>query len=155
MTKVSNSQFKSLETEIASVCLERDEYVHGIVLALLSRANVFLLGVPGVGKSMLADEVTARLTGASLFSVLMTRFTTPDEVLGPVSLKALEQEKLERVPTGMLQEAHVAFLDEVFKANSAILNALLTAMNERHVTVGGKRIKIPLFTMIGASNEGP
>lgn len=155
MTKISNAQFKSLEAEIASVCLERDEYVHGIVLALLARANVFLLGAPGTGKSMLADEVTARLKGASLFAVLMTRFTTPDEILGPVSLKALEQERLERVPTGMLQEAHVAFLDEVFKANSAILNALLTAMNERHVTVGGKRIKIPLFTMIGASNEGP
>lgn len=152
---VNHGLFSQLVDDIAASCLEREEHARGIVLALLARTNVFLLGVPGVGKSMVVGETLRRITGAQGFDILMTKFTTPDEVLGPIDLKAFELGRLERVMTGMLPTSHIAFLDEIFKANSAILNALLTIANERRVSVGGQWHQVPTFSLVGASNELP
>lgn len=152
---VNPATFSQLVDDIAASCLERDEHARGIVLAMLAKTNVFLLGVPGVGKSMVVEQTLRRITGSQGFDVLMTKFTTPDEVLGPINLQAFEQGRMERVMAGMLPDAHIGFLDEIFKANSAILNALLTIMNERRVSVGGKWTKVPTFCIVGASNELP
>lgn len=146
---------KALIDDLNSVLLERSDVVRGIMLGLLARKHVFLLGPPGTAKSMTVDQVASRVDGARTFSVLMTRFTTPDEIIGPVSLPALEQERYARVVKGYLPEAHIAFLDEVFKANSAILNALLKLLNEREYRNDGATHKAPLITCIGASNELP
>ena len=104
---------------------------------------------------MLADELCRRIEGARYFQWLLTKFTTPEEVFGAVSLRALEQDEYRRVTTRKLPEAHVAFLDEVFKASSSILNALLTLLNERRFHNGREIVAVPLLTLFGAANELP
>ena len=104
---------------------------------------------------MLADEICRRIDGANYFQWLLTRFTTPEEIFGAVSLKALEQDDYRRVTDHKLPQAHIAFLDEIFKANSSILNAILTLINERLFHNGKEVGPVPLLTLFGASNELP
>ncbi|HTT75896.1 MAG TPA: AAA family ATPase, partial [Candidatus Binataceae bacterium] len=106
-------------------------------------------------KSMLADELCRRIEGANYFQWLLTKFSTPEEIFGAVSLKGLEQDDYRRVTDHKLPEAHIAFLDEIFKANSSILNALLTLINERFFHNGRQRFTVPLITLFGATNELP
>src|SRR5579883_279611 len=149
MSKALHAKAQAVIDDVASVCIDRDEEAHLLMLCLTSRNNCFLVGEPGVAKSMVGEEVTRRIAGASFFKILMTRFTEPNEVFGPISLPDYEAGRVVRVPTGMLQEANIAVLDEIFKANSAILNSMLTALNERRVSIGGKWVDIPLTTAIG------
>jgi MoxR-like ATPase len=104
---------------------------------------------------MLAKELCRRLAGRRYFEWLLTKFTTPEELFGPVSLEALERGRYERITSGKLPEAEVVFLDEVFKANSAILNALLTVLNERRFYQGTQVLPVPLEVLLAASNELP
>ncbi|MBI4819830.1 MAG: AAA family ATPase [Deltaproteobacteria bacterium] len=145
----------AVRAELRAAFVERDEVVDGLLLALLSRQHVLLLGPPGTAKSMLARELVRRLEGKRGFEWLLTKFTTPEEIFGPVSLPALEDGRYERVTFGKLPEAEIAFLDEVWKANSAILNSLLTVMNERRFHQGTRVIDVPLLTLVAASNEIP
>src|SRR5579871_2380743 len=134
---------------------ERAELIDGALCALLSAHHVLIIGPPGTAKSMLADELCRRIEGASYFQWLLTKFSTPEEIFGAVSLKALEQDDYRRVTAHKLPEAHIAFLDEIFKANSSILNALLTIINERFFHNGRERVPVPLISLFGASNELP
>lgn len=104
---------------------------------------------------MLADELCRRIQGASYFQWLLTKFTTPEELFGAVSLASLERDDYRRVTLHKLPEAHIAFLDEIFKANSSILNAILTVMNERRFHNGREVLDVPLVSLFGASNELP
>jgi len=121
---------------------------------LLSGFHVALIGPPGTAKSMLIEDLTTTFDG-EVFKYLFTKYTTPEEIFGPVDLQALKEGRYERVTRGKLPEAQFVFADEIFKANSANLNTLLTAMNEREFDNGRGRQKIPLITLIGASNELP
>src|SRR6266853_826560 len=134
---------------------ERAELIDGALCALLSGSHVLIIGPPGTAKSMLSDELCRRIEGADYFQWLLTKFSTPEEIFGAVSLKSLEQDDYRRVTDHKLPEAHIAFLDEIFKANSSIINALLTLINERIFHNGRERITVPLITMFGASNELP
>src|SRR6266550_8179895 len=134
---------------------ERAELIDGALCALLSSHHLLIIGPPGTAKSMLADELCRRIEGANYFQWLLTRFTTPEEIFGAVSLKALEQDDYRRVTTRKLPDAHIAFLDEIFKANSSILNAILTLINERLFHNGKEVAPVPLLTLFGASNELP
>jgi MoxR-like ATPase len=144
-----------IREELNKQFLERAELIDGALVALLSGSHVLIIGPPGTAKSMLADELCRRIDGAGYFQWLLTKFSTPEEIFGAVSLKGLEQDDYRRVTAFKLPEAHIAFLDEIFKANSSILNALLTIINERVFHNGRERVAVPLFTMFGASNELP
>jgi len=144
-----------IRDELNAQFFERGELIDGALCALLSAHHVLIIGPPGTAKSMLAEELCQRIEGAEYFQWLLTKFTTPEEIFGAVSLKALEQDDYRRVTTHKLPEAHIAFLDEIFKANSSILNALLTLINERLFHNGRERLSVPLITLFGASNELP
>jgi MoxR-like ATPase len=149
------TKLASIRDELNHLFLERAELIDGALCALLSAHHVLVIGPPGTAKSMLADELCRRIAGADYFQWLLTKFSTPEEIFGAVSLKSLEQDDYRRVTDHKLPEAHIAFLDEIFKANSSILNALLTLINERIFHNGRERITVPLITMFGASNELP
>ncbi|WP_303969057.1 AAA family ATPase [Sporosarcina ureae] len=134
---------------------ERENEVEGILVAILSRQHMLMIGPAGTAKSALAVELTKIVEGTSYFQWLLTRFSTPEEVFGPLSLKDLEEGVYKRNTTSKMPEAHLVFLDEIFKANSAILNSLLTLINERLFYNDGHPIEVPLISVIGASNEYP
>ena len=145
----------ALRDELQQAFLERGELIDGALTALLAARNLLIVGPPGTAKSMLADELCRRIEGARYFQWLLTRFTAPEELFGAVSLKGLEQDDYRRVTTHKLPEAHIAFLDEVFKANSSILNSILSIINERRFHNGQRIHQVPLITLFGASNELP
>lgn len=151
----AREKLKAAAAELGQAFVERDHVVEGSLAAILAGQHVLLVGPPGTAKSMLADGVCRRIEGARYFQWLLTKFTTPEEVFGAVSLKALERDEYRRVTTNKLPEAHIAFLDEVFKASSSILNALLTLLNERSFDNGSERVQTPLITLFGAANELP
>ncbi len=148
-------KLKKIREELKQTFLERGELIDGALSALLASQHVLIVGPPGTAKSMLADEICRRIQGANYFQWLLTRFSTPEEIFGAVSLKALEQDDYRRVTAHKLPEAHIAFLDEIFKANSSILNAILSLINERIFHNGKEVVSVPLLTLFGASNELP
>ncbi|MFD0679780.1 MULTISPECIES: AAA family ATPase [unclassified Paenibacillus] len=143
--------FKLLESRF----LEREELIRLLLLGLMSNENVLLIGPPGTAKSQLARAVSQLCGGGQWYDYLLTRFTTPDELFGPVSLQQLKQDQYVRKTSGYLPSADFAFLDEIFKANSAILNALLSILNERIFFNGREKENVPLVFLMAASNELP
>ncbi len=151
----ARERLRALIARLESGLLERGAAVRLALLSALAGEHVLLIGPPGTAKSELARRLHHAFDGARYFERLLTRFSTPEELFGPLSLKALEQDRYERLTDGYLPTASIAFLDEVFKANSAILNALLTLLNEREFDNGSARVRTPLISVIGATNEVP
>lgn len=133
----------------------REEVIRGLLIGLITQSNVLLIGPPGTAKSSLVNNLVDRLQGVKCFSYLMTKFTRPDEIIGPISLQGLEKDELNRVLEGRLADAHVAFLDEVFNSNSGCLNAVLSIINEKRFLNGTKVVKVPLIMLVGAANQVP
>ncbi|KAL4443602.1 hypothetical protein ABPG75_011339 [Micractinium tetrahymenae] len=134
--------------------VERDTEVRLLLLAALAGEHILYIGPPGTAKSELGRRLS-RLCRGSYFERLLTRFSVPEELFGPLSMRALEEDKYVRQTHGYLPQATVAFVDEIFKANSAILNTLLTLLNERLFDNGATRVHVPLLCLVGASNELP
>ncbi|RXA16480.1 AAA family ATPase [Methanosarcina sp. MSH10X1] len=134
---------------------EREAEINGSLLAVLSGENLLFLGPPGTAKTQLAKNICQSIEGGSFFNYLLTSFSTPEEIFGPLSLKALEEDEFRRKIDGCLPTAHVALLDEIFKASSAILNSLLTILNEHKYHNGRELVDVPLLSVFGASNEFP
>lgn len=132
----------------------KDEIVEVLAVTLVAGENAFLLGPPGTGKSALVQEFAARIRG-NAFDYLLTRFTEPSELFGPFDLRRLRDGDLVTNTDGMLPEADLVFLDELFNANSAILNGLLLALNERVFRRGRETTKLPMLMAVGASNQLP
>ncbi|MCQ6275922.1 AAA family ATPase [Bacillus sp. V3B] len=134
---------------------ERESEIEAILTAILSRQHVLLIGPAGTGKSALSAEFSKIIKDCNYFQWLLTRFSTPEELFGVLSLSELEKGMYKRNTTSKLPEAHFVFLDEIFKANSAILNSLLTLVNERLFYNGEMPVKVPLMSIVGSSNEYP
>jgi len=133
-----------------------EEAVEAAVLALVAREHIALIGPPGTAKSYLAQSLS-RLVQARFYAYLMTKFSNYDELFGPVDVMALVQHGELRRRWSAIVSSDVVFLDEIFKASSAILNALLSIMQERVVydPISGQAVKAKLWTLIAASNEVP
>jgi MoxR-like ATPase len=158
--KPSLDKLQAIERELAASLIERDEVIRASLVALLSRQHLVVLGPPGTAKSALVTELAQRISpqngvGLRNFAYLMTRFTTPEELFGPVSVSGLKRDEYMRITAGKLVEAELVFLDEIFKASSAILNALLKIANERVLHNGAQEMQVPLISLFGASNEMP
>lgn len=149
-------KFMTARQEMAASLIERDEEIDVILAALLCGENPLLVGPPGTAKSLLLDSLLRWVDGAKKFSVLFTKFTTPEEVFGPISVMGLKADQYRRITTGKLPEADLALADEIFKASSAILNTMLRILNERVFENGdGTFRKVPLKICVAASNEWP
>ncbi|MCV3479463.1 BspA family leucine-rich repeat surface protein [Campylobacter sp. CNRCH_2015_1657] len=150
------NKIQSIIQELNKGLLERDEVIKLVLLAFFSGKSIFLYGPPGTAKSMIARR-SALAFGEDnhFFTYLMNRFSTPEEVFGPIDIKALKENKLKRVTKGYLPCANFAFLDEIWKSSPAILNTLLTIINEKIYKDGEDNIEVPLYGLICASNEFP
>ncbi len=148
-------QLEALRNTLSTNLIERDVAIRLAFLSVLAGEHFLLIGQPGTAKSILARRLHLAFRDGQYFERLLTRFSVPEELFGPLSIKALENDRYERITQGYLPTASLAFIDEIFKANSAILNALLTVLNEREFDNGDQRVKIPLLAVIGASNELP
>ncbi|MBD7983336.1 AAA family ATPase [Sporosarcina sp. Sa2YVA2] len=148
-------KLKEIKNALNLKFYEREREVEAMLIALLARQHMLLIGPSGTAKSALAVEFAKIVKRTKYFQWQLTRFSTPEEIFGPLSLKGLEQGVYKRNTETKMPEADIVFLDEVFKANSAILNSLLTVMNERLFYNAGTPTNVPLMSVIGASNEYP
>lgn len=148
---ILRDKLRVLRDSLLTGLIERDTPIRLALLAALTGEHLLLIGPPGTAKSELARRLRHAFHDATYFERLLTRFSTPEELFGPLSIKALEQDRYERKTEHYLPEASVAFLDEIFKANSAILNARLTLLNEREFDNGKERRKTPLISVVAAN----
>jgi len=143
-----------LYRKLAEPFVGREEEAKVLVLAVLTGEHALLVGEPGTAKSALARRL-AGLLDARFFKYLLTKYTEPGELLGPLDIRALREGEYKRITRGKLPEAEIAFLDEIFNANSAVLNSLLSIMQERVVYDGYTEIRTNVWSIIAASNTVP
>lgn len=144
-----------LRSELSASLIERNDEIEAVLLGLVAREHVLFVGPPGTAKSQLATSTAKAIRNASVFTRLLTKHTTPEEIFGPLKLSALKEDKYERALEGYAATSHIVFFDEIWKASSAILNTLLTFAQEREYDNGGERIACPVREIIAASNEYP
>ncbi len=154
------SLVKQIESNMNSALFERQKEIRSALLALLSNSHMFLLGSPGIAKTALTKGIVRSIdfsdtVGTPYTEILLTAFSGMEDAFGPVSVKGLEEDRYYRKVEGFLPSAYIAFLDELFKANPSILNALLTWLNERIFRNDGQTVEAPLMSMFCASNEMP
>lgn len=149
-------QITKLLDELNKGVYEKKEVIALTLLTAVAGESIFLLGAPGVAKSLIARRLKFGFKDGTSFEYLMNRFSTPDEIFGPISISQLkDHDKYERIIENYLPSATVVFLDEIWKAGPSIQNALLTVLNEKVYRNGDQEIKVPMKALISASNELP
>lgn len=151
----AQAKIAAIRKEMNDLFVERDAAIDCALYALVSEQSFLMLGQPGTGKSALTYELCSRIDNGSYFQWMLNKTSDPSELLGPYSIKEMENDKFMRVTTGKLPEANIVFVDEIFKANAPVLNILLPVMNEKIFYNDGKPNDIPLMLFVGASNERP
>ncbi|SBV06515.1 MoxR-like ATPase [Streptomyces sp. MnatMP-M77] len=151
------ARLRAICDEVSDRFYERADVVRTLVVALLAGQHSLVLGPPGTAKSEIARELTGRVEGAAYWEILLSKFTAPTRMFGPVDVAALTRGEYRQVYEGRATTAHVAFIDEIFKCSTAALNETLGYLNERiyHPESGGEPIHCPLIGAITASNELP
>jgi len=149
-------KFRAVEDDMALSVLDRREELHSAMISLVARQHMFLLGKPGIAKSMLFDQLIIRIADINSFKWQLNKFSVPEEVFGGPDLLTLKETGVyRRITAGKLPTAHIGWIDEVFKANSSILNAFLLLINEREFINPGDDSNVPLISLFTASNEMP
>ena len=141
--------------ELSKGLYEKKEVIALTFLCSIAGKSIFLFGLPGTAKSLIVRRVASAFENSIYFGQLMNRFTTPEDVFGPVSLSKLKEDKFERKVEGYLPKADFVFLDEIWKSSPAILNTLLTIINEKVYRNGSQENRVPLKALVAASNETP
>ena len=149
------AQLHSVLQDIKRSFVGKDDIIDLLAVALVANENAFLFGPPGTAKSAIVRALCRSIEGGKNFEYLLTRFTEPNEIFGPFDIRALRDGTLKTNTEGMLPEASMVFLDEIFNANSAILNSLLMALNEKVFKRGRETMQIPALMFVGASNALP
>ncbi|WP_416487635.1 AAA family ATPase [Brachyspira hyodysenteriae] len=153
--KNTKSRIEKIIKLLSEGLYEREEIVSLTLLSAIAGKPIFLYGPPGTAKSFIAKRVSSAFKNSKYFGYLMQRFSTPEDIFGPISLEELKNDKYIRKIEGYLPDADFAFLDEIWKSTPAILNTLLTIINERVFKNGSEEVKVPLKALISASNETP
>lgn len=149
-------RIKQLIVELNHDVFEKEEITRLTLLSAIAGESVFFLGAPGVAKSLIARRLKFAFQNGNSFEYLMNKFSTPDEIFGPISIKKLkEEDKYERLTENYLPSSNIAFLDEIWKAGPSIQNTLLTILNEKKYRNGEQEIDCNIYGMIAASNELP
>lgn len=151
----TTEKLNAVLTYIKQSFVGKDEIIDLLGISLIARENAFLLGPPGTAKSAIIRLLSQSIEGGKNFEYLLTRFTEPNEIFGPFDIRKLKEGELVTNTEGMMPEASLVFLDEIFNANSAILNSLLMALNEKLFRRGKETKKLPALMFVGASNVLP
>src|SRR5712664_131600 len=150
----ASAKLRSAVTAASRGLVDREPLVELVALSAVAREHLLVIGPPGTAKSVAVRRM-ARATGGRYFEYLLGKFTEPNEIFGPVDLRKLREGTVETDVSGMLPEAEIAFLDEIFQGSTAILNTLLGILNEREFRRGHTRMHCPLRVCVGASNALP
>lgn len=153
-----NELFKkiiAIEDYLNSMFIEREALISLLLLTIFSGQNMFVLGKPGVAKSEIVYQTSLLFKNIRIFRYLLTKYTTPEEIFGSISLEELKKDRFYRKISKKLADVEIGFLDEVFKGNSSILNSLLMIANEKIYINDTEVVKVPLISLFGASNEIP
>lgn len=154
-TPVTPEHFERLVTEVSALFVDRERYVRMMALALVARAHMFLVSLPGTGKSMLTRELVKRIDGATFFDVLCDKLEAKDLLFGPVSVPDLVEGRRKRAYERYAPGADFVFLDEIWRGSEAASNSLLQFVNERKYNDDGILVDVPLWSAFTASNEVP
>lgn len=155
MTKSIQDKLSVIRGQLRGAFIDRGAASDGMLIGMLAGENVLLIGPPGTAKSAIARVLCTSIKGADFFTTLVGKTSTPEDLFGPIDIKAFREGRYERRIQGMLPTAHVAHIDEVFRASSAILDTLLKVINERRFDNDGKEVDCPLTLLVGTTNSVP